>query len=95
MTIDKVLTKAAKLIENGTSAFACLAITKASDNYYLTYEAILYIKNIYEPYENNPGTRAWLSEHGDSSTDANTQTGRSRRIIALLLAAEIAKDGGL
>lgn len=89
-----VFVKAAKLIANEKEEFACYAIIKTSKNFSKNRKHMEIFCNIYEPQINN-NRAAWLTELDDPSTVAHTKIGKTRRVLALLFAAEIARDGGI
>lgn len=82
---------AARLIAEFKDEFACLAITKSSLIWDLNERceaSCLFEELYYEDADLSPGTMIWWTKGSDKQN-------RAARVIALLLAAEVAKDGGL
>ena len=88
----KIYRKAAKLIDSGKSYTCCFSIATSSgmlNEYYRSRNDIIYRRFIefqmFCPSENYKTGMWW---------PVNTSEGYECRVLALLLAAEIAEDGG-
>lgn len=85
MNTSEILLKAAELIDIGRRSYSCIAIEFVAGFGSPEHRAAFRVFSLFSPYESTPAEDKWF---GHSSIRSNQED----RVLALLFAAEIAKE---
>lgn len=86
MKASEVLRKAARLVAEGREDYGCCAITEAIGYYDAHQDARILARDYFSIFKPDNSSVFWFGRP--------TSKNRHRRVMALLFAAELAKDGG-